>query len=412
MATTYPLPTLSCTIDATGIYAPAYADIFLSLQASYQAVFGSDIYLGADSQDAEQLAIFAKAIDDSNQATILAYNNRSPVTAIGAGLSSLIKLNGLSRQPGSLSTVDILVQGVVGTPIVNGIVQDTQGNSWSLPGLVVIPISGAITVTAIAQDNGAILSAPGSVTKIYNPQYGWYSATNPAISAPGAAVENDPALRQRQSVSTTSAAVTVNGAIYKAVSDVSGVTAVKLYDNDTPFTTDSGIPPYTISVVVAGGSVQDIVNAIGSTKSPGTPTYGNISGQYSDPIGIQDTVNYYAVATTQLKATVTVKAKAGYASSTATRIANAVAQLINSSVIGQTVEIDNVYPAAKLSGTAAQAANTDLTQQQLDALSSTFNLQSIQLGLLSGSVSGVDFPIAFNQQAQINAASVTVVVTT
>jgi hypothetical protein len=82
--TTYPLPTLAATVTDAGISAPPYADILLSLQASYRSIFGSDIYIDADSQDGQWLAIIAAAVNDCNAATIAAYNSRSPATAQGA----------------------------------------------------------------------------------------------------------------------------------------------------------------------------------------------------------------------------------------------------------------------------------------------------------------------------------------
>jgi hypothetical protein len=64
---TYPLPTLSAQVTSAGISAPAYSDILLSLQASFRAIYGSDAYLEADSQDGQFLAIMAQAINDCNQ---------------------------------------------------------------------------------------------------------------------------------------------------------------------------------------------------------------------------------------------------------------------------------------------------------------------------------------------------------
>ena len=66
--TTYPLPTLACTIDATGISSPAYSDIFASLQASFQALYGSDSYIDDDSEDGQMLAIFAQLEADKEAA--------------------------------------------------------------------------------------------------------------------------------------------------------------------------------------------------------------------------------------------------------------------------------------------------------------------------------------------------------
>ena len=59
--------------------------------------YGSDAVLTPDSQDGQLLAVFAQAIYDNGQALIAIYNSFSPATAQGAGLSSLVKINGLAR---------------------------------------------------------------------------------------------------------------------------------------------------------------------------------------------------------------------------------------------------------------------------------------------------------------------------
>ena len=82
--TTYPLATLACTVGPTGITSPSYNDILQSLLASAASIYGSDQYLGDDSQDYEFMAIYAQAQYDSNQATIATYNQFSPATANAA----------------------------------------------------------------------------------------------------------------------------------------------------------------------------------------------------------------------------------------------------------------------------------------------------------------------------------------
>ena len=49
-------------IDTTGIHVPTYEDIRDDLIASMKQIFGQDIYLADDSQDYQQICIFAKKI--------------------------------------------------------------------------------------------------------------------------------------------------------------------------------------------------------------------------------------------------------------------------------------------------------------------------------------------------------------
>jgi len=75
------MPSLAAQITPTGITAPTYAEILALLQASFQAIYGSDAYIASDSQDGQLIALFASAINDANQAAIAAYNNQSPNSA-------------------------------------------------------------------------------------------------------------------------------------------------------------------------------------------------------------------------------------------------------------------------------------------------------------------------------------------
>src|SRR5688572_6254967 len=99
-----PLATLAATIAADGISAPTYEQILASLQESMRTVFGPDIYIEADSQDGQFLAILAQMIHDGNQADIATFNAFSPTYAQGIGLSSVVKINGIRRRASSFST--------------------------------------------------------------------------------------------------------------------------------------------------------------------------------------------------------------------------------------------------------------------------------------------------------------------
>src|SRR4051794_209612 len=110
------------TIDASGISAPTYAEILTSLQDSMRSIYGDDIYIEADSQDGQFLAILALAIKTANDASIDVYNSFRPGFAQGGGLSSVVKINGLKRLVPSNSSVVLTLIGQAGTIITNGFV--------------------------------------------------------------------------------------------------------------------------------------------------------------------------------------------------------------------------------------------------------------------------------------------------
>ena len=58
-------------IDETGMHIPTYSDIRDDLISSMKEIFGNDIYIDEDSQDYQQISIFAKKIFDTNALALL-----------------------------------------------------------------------------------------------------------------------------------------------------------------------------------------------------------------------------------------------------------------------------------------------------------------------------------------------------
>jgi uncharacterized phage protein gp47/JayE len=348
MAGPYPLATLSAVIGPGGISAPPYSDIYASLQASYQGIYGSDVYLDPDSQDGQMLAIFATAINDANASCIAVYNSFSPATAVGAGLSSNVKLNGLVRQGPTNSTVVVTLVGQASTPITNGVVQTAiTGDQWALPASVIIPASGAIDVTAVAISPGAIQALPGEITGIVTPTAGWQSVTNAAASSMGRATETDAQLRQRQAVSTAMPALTPLESIVANVEAIPGVTEVKAYENDTA-TPDAIQPGHSIALVVAGGAAATIGATIAAGKL-GTGTFGTTTVTVYDQNNVPDTIYFSYPTTGRILAKVILTPLFGYTSAIQTEIENALINWVNTEVpIGGTVFLFDMIAAAKL----------------------------------------------------------------
>ena len=80
-------------IDDSGLHIPTYQDIMDYLEEQVRLIFGNDIYLGDDAQDYQLLSVFAAKLFDVMQLAELNYNNRSPSTAIGSALDTLVALS-------------------------------------------------------------------------------------------------------------------------------------------------------------------------------------------------------------------------------------------------------------------------------------------------------------------------------
>lgn len=386
---------LAATVTASGISAPDYQTILNTMTGYFQQIYGDDVYLEPDSKDGQMLAIYARGIHDVNNMAIAVYNSFSPATAQGRGLASNVKINGISVTPASRSTADVRIVGQVGTLITNGTVRDSNGISWSLPGTVVIGTDGTVTVTATCQIDGAVVAPAGSITEIGTPTRGWQSVTNPAAATAGRKVETDAELRQRQSKSVAIPSLTVLDGIMGAVATLPGVERYRGYENDTSVADANGLPPHSISLVVAGGDAAAIAKTIATKKTPGGGTYGTTTISVTDKYGIVHPISFFRPTTVDIYARVEIKALQGYTSAVGEEIRTAVAAYINEIEIGDPVYLTRLFLPANLNGSADSA---------------TFDITDLQIGTSPGSLAPANVVIGFNAVAACVPANVEVVV--
>lgn len=389
--------TMIVQITDAGPVAPPYEDVLSELQSKFRAIYGNDVLLDNDSEDGQWVAVIAAAINDANNAAIAVYSQFSPVSASGAGLASVVKVNGISKRSASRSTVDLLIVGQDGTTITAGAVQDANGNRWDLPATVTIPPSGQVIVTATATEVGAITADAGTVTKIATPTYGWQSVSNPAAASPGDGVELDVALRARQRVSVALPALSVLDSIKGALSNLPGVTRVSGVENDSGSVDANGVPAHSIAMVVEGGDASAIASAILLKKGPGTRTYGSTSTTATDAYGTPRSVNWSRVGDVAIAVEVQIKALDGYETKVGLAIQQAIADYIAALAIGDDVTRTDLYLPARLNGGSQSAF---------------FKLIDVRIAVKGAALGTSDIPIAFNQAASCSAADVTITVTT
>jgi len=330
--------TVTATISNAGISAPPLSEILVALQNEYQQIFGPDVYLGSDSQDGEFLGIIAQLINDSNATAINVYNGFSPHTAVGTGLSSAVKINGLTRRLSTYSTVDVDVTGTVGTTINNGVVQDSNKNNWILPATATIGTDGSTTVTATAETPGVVQSLPGTVTYIITPTRGWQAVTNPNRAAPGVAVETDAELRQRQTNSVTYPAQGTLQSIIAAVIQIPGVGRSAVYENTSGSLDSNGISGHSVAIVIEGGAASKIGETIAAKKPPGTGLDGTTVVSTDNGTGVFTDVRFYRPTIRPVRARVTLTVLGeGYLAEIGNAIRQSVADYVNGLSIGADV---------------------------------------------------------------------------
>lgn len=382
-----------CTIDATGIRKPSFAECLSYFEARFRAIYGQDVYIAPDSQDGQWIGILATALDDANAMAVSVFNSFSPAKGQGEGLSSLVKINGMRRKIASYSQADVIVVGQAGAVLTGCKVYDKGGNLWSLPDLT-IPFEGQATVTATCDVLGAIAAPAGALAQIATPTFGWQSITNPEAATPGEPVEPDSDLRQRQSVSTMLSASYVLQSVRGGLEAIGGVSRMRLYENDTAVADLNGIPGHTIACIVDGGDAEQVARVIAGKKG-GCGTVGDTIIDVLGDFDVPTRVAFFRPADVPVTYRVTVRPAArGYTANVAKAIKDTLSAWTAARGIGEPVPLDAAYAPAKLNGGAG---------------AETYRILSLEIAR-DGSVptaAGVD--IAFNEAAQCLPDYVTIV---
>lgn len=380
-------------IDTTGIHVPTYEDIRDDLIASMKQIFGQDIYLDDDSQDYQQISIFAKKIFDTNSLAVLVYNNRTANTAIGTGLDNLCALVGIKRKPATYSMCQLTINGEPGTVIRNGQASDGT-NLWDLPETVTIPDNGIITVEATSHEKGYVAALPNTINIVVTPVYGWLGVTNTYQSNPGNDAETDASLRARYAISTQAPADSIFESLLASLKQVAGVTKVRGYENDTGVADSDGLPAHSVTFVVEGGDNTDIATEIYYKKTPGCYTNGTTVVNLTSPTGNITVIRFYRPTYKTVYVKVFVKKLTGYNDNYVTDIKNAIVEYVNGLDLAETVYRSILWSVA--------------IGQMGSITSPEYSVTDIQTSTDGSSYSQADISMLFNESAFTETAKVIV----
>ena len=393
------------SIGRAGLTIPSYNDILQDNIAQFRKIYGANQYVGDDSAIYQFISIISLKQSDCCAQLQYVYNQSSPLTAIGAGLDRIVKLNGIARLPYTYSTAVLAVSGTYGAVITNGVAQDTNGNQWLLPASVTIPISGMINVTATCSTPGNITAEPGTITIIASPTGGWASVNNAGAAIPGTPVETDSQLRARQAISVALPSLTRLAGTVADLLSIPGVTRLNVLENPTGSVDGYGNPPHSLTCVVDGTATQlAIATAIYANRGIGCLTNGDVSGSpvsgtvtvnVTDPqTGYVMPISFLTPTYVPIYVTLNVHLLAGGTSATLDQIQQDVTDYLNSLEIGQSVIFSELYGAA-----LNARSNPDMP---------TFSIQSLFSGLASSPSGTSDIDMLFYQVSQGIAVNIVV----
>lgn len=375
-------------VDSKGLHIPTYNDILETLVASMKQIYGDDIYFDNSSPDYQLVSVFALKISDTLQAMVYAYNARSPETAIGTSLDSVVKLNGIKRKAASHSTCEVKITGTPFTQILGGAVRDRAGLIWDLPSNVIIDSGGVTYTVATCREPGAISALAGDITEINTPTYGWVSVENEVAAVLGNEEETDAQLRERQTISTANPSQTMLAGTKGAIAALKNVSRYAVYENDTntaEVTSDNphGLPAHSVTCVVEGGTNEDVAEAIFLHKGIGCYTHGDVVVEYTDQNDYINRIRFFRPDYKDIFVKVVIKKYTGYISTMTSKVREAVYEYLAALTIGSDV-------SASVLSNIITACNPSLTKP-------IFGIKDLKIGLSKESLAAQDITVGFKE---------------
>lgn len=274
-------------ITATGLTTATREELIAFYTLAFQTIYGPDINLDPDTPDGQSMNILVQANLDVEDLIMQVFNQFDPDNAIGVVLDQRVAINGIQRQAGTHSITNITI--VVSQALnLFGLDQDAQppftvadnaGNNWVLQATQSIGAPGTYVFSFQAENPGAVLTIPNTITVPVTVVLGVTSINNPtAATSIGINEESDAALKIRRQKSVSLSSQGYLAGLLAALENINGLTFAAVYENNTNATDGDGVPGHSIWVIVAGtASNADIANAIYQKRNAGCGMFGSVS---------------------------------------------------------------------------------------------------------------------------------------
>lgn len=293
----------------TGFDRKELDDLRDDINALFIKRFGDGIDLD-DSQTPGMLAgVLSEADDTLEKLAQGVYNSFFVLKSSGANLDDLAAELEVYRKPAVNAYVDLQIDGYVDPDSPTIIPEETQ---FSTPDGQVFSTMADTTITQQASyvdsggntqplkdDDGnalgrqivqAVAIETGTASNvmpntIINPEDsidGFYAVTNPSAATGGGDPETDDELRQRVLANRLNTPNSTPNGIQTAIKNLSGVTDVRLINNNTMRADSYGNPAKSVHLYVIGGADADIIQTYFDYLPPQSNTIGSVMGTATD----------------------------------------------------------------------------------------------------------------------------------
>jgi uncharacterized phage protein gp47/JayE len=268
------------SITSTGFQTETYNEIFQRFTQKALELFGSDYVFDKSNFDYVMQGIFTFFVQEMQEVALNVYFSQDYTQAQGINLNRIAKGKGIFRQAGSFTYQNIQIttdravnlQGLDNLATdINGTgfqVSDNNGNQFILLDSQNISGAGTYTFSFRAKKLGAISTTINSITNLDTIILGVVSCSNSTSqSSIGTEEENDAELRERIRLSYANPSSSSTDSLYSKLLNISGVEAVKVYENQTSEIDANNIPAKSIWCIIEGGSNENIANVIYQGKT-------------------------------------------------------------------------------------------------------------------------------------------------
>lgn len=278
---------------ADGIQIQTFEEIFNELVVGYQAIYG-DIDFSQNTKDGQVVGIEANLLLDLQSFGAYVATQLDPDFATGFMLRVIAKLCGISPRPATYSQWDLTVNSTRDLTLLSGYkIEDEIGQQWELTVDATINI-GANVVTFRAVDSGVVVGTLGDTITPVDVVLGISSiVADIDNSTVGVAEETDEEFRIRRNKSLENPAYSIVGGLYAKLGNLSNVTDVVVYENDSDTTdVDKAMPPHSLWAIIEGGNVAEIAEIMAKQKTGGTALKGSVSSTYEETIILDSTTSF------------------------------------------------------------------------------------------------------------------------
>lgn len=281
---------MSDQLTANGLETKDIEDLRTELNDGFKAIYGDDINIDPNSQDGQQINIFAQGGVDLRELLQQVNANFDPDEAQGRVLDQRVAINAITRNGGTYTFTPVEITtdtalNLVGLddqsdelePTVSNLytVKDDAGTEFYLLDSISIVSAGVQSLTFRAAEIGRVEIQVNTITSPVTVIAGVTNINNP--SGPlsiGVNEESDADLKVRRRSSVAIPSLGYLDGIEAALNNLDGVTTARASENNTSITDSDGTPGHTFWAIVEGGDETEIGVIIYKKKSSGSGMRG------------------------------------------------------------------------------------------------------------------------------------------